>query len=548
MFEALDARLGEIDICYYRNFPEEEPVKPAPSVEVQVVPASMALVAQAIAGLRSTQPPILPAKQLFLDWPSGAEGEELPTPEWAPYPTTVHPAHWTSGQVATVLRELGVTIPEGYKITGSDLFGDYREDEEYDVVRALIPEQPSAEGRSVGHEYKIFENDCASCWVIETPAGHEHLWKVMRCNWSQGEHIDFCQEAVIQAYLAHRYPGNVPQVHGIFEDNGRFIIAMDYLGNGTLEDAIKCGSFNGYPLELPHLLVLKKTAGLIGRMQNDVGFVHNDLVPRNLGLDTRRDSYMEPVPIDFGHTTLFDPVSGKTIGGGEFTLRFPSPPEGIEHLTPHTPFAVPSLTPAAAFAVQRLANMEGLTGRQYPNGHLKLSLPITLAEANDPAINPYVRAGDLMYLVYGVLKTLATCLADPATSHRATYLAMYQDLHSLFRTNQEVLVGMVVEQTKPDGTVTRTRRGKRQDMRHKVDRINTPESRARYFYEPLNLFDLINEIETKAGFTHLGYYATKVRAIQEALLPDATSRNQVLDRFLPENFQVIIQAYLDARR
>ncbi len=438
-------------------------------------------------------------------------------------------ANFTISHYRLLFATLGVDIPKSEIKTLRSIF----QGNDYSVSRHLLPRHPANQG--IGKQVVIFDRNNVRCTVINTAQG-SNLLKSVDCSWEDGDWNDLIIEAAIQAYLAQRFPGKVPNIYSIYQTpESEVVLEMEYIAGGTLEDAIKRGAITHQDF----CLFIQKTARIIGEMQESVGFIHNDLSVKNIAIRSNLDGDQlpsDPVLIDFGQTTVWSKKGDKykMIGGFDMTFCLPNPADysdDIVYLPPYTQCVYSSLFKIIPDSQRPSSDLQS---PKKVDDSLQPSTPLQGAKKVDSEdfeyqvslkkkCMPLDQVGDLMYLVYTVLKTLYMIKRNPTLLRRfddkreqsiKELSAIYTDLYDLFNLGH-------VHYTNKEGDLVS--------------------------YQ-INLFDVLYQLEVKACFIHLANFVTKDKTIFEAMFPYVSNETikELLHRFLPENFERIIQTRLDS--
>ncbi len=348
---------------------------------------------------------------------------------------------------------------------------------------------------------KLFTNDQVhgynATWTdAATGVEKVRFLKITTCDWEE-EFVYMIREAVIQAYLAHRFPGKFPEMHAIYQTNytrrpgtaltPHFVFEMEYIVGGSLHDAIYKGILNPdqpvggarRPVTLADLMrIAHSVCEMLVEIQGATGFVHNDLHTGNICITA--DGRV--VFIDCGHNTLFSDSEGagvpKVMGGIVPHFYFPA------YLCPTIRSR---LSPAAQGAAGKLVTalwrkilFDSIISKHY--------YPLDLARQADPDVNPYMRSGDIFYFLYNILADLDRCRKAPRT--RADYEGMYKALLGVFQ-----------------------------------------------FDSHPNIFEVIRELELTGEYNFIAYFASKDTEVLSAIFPSIPSVLPAMISFRPENMR-----------
>ncbi len=347
---------------------------------------------------------------------------------------------FTADELADLLSAIGIVIP-GWKPEVAELFvgrsPTKTRDEIVDLFGSAFATSEDITSHT-GASKPLHETDIVLCCVKADD--HTRVIKALECDWFGDSLLENIQEAVIQAYLAHRFPGKVPAVHRVYMGNyqvidprtrrlrwvtGRFVIEMEYIQGDSLENLLHRGALTQVEL----YKALRDVFELLNQLQLATGFVHNDLHHGNIC--QRADGSW--ALIDYGHSLFYDGMAEPelaVIGGFEAWLHIPrDPPPG-------------DLGDLARSGWVEMVGRYNLRAFDDPN-HSSTSrtpperyyAPCSTALGN-PGENPHVWSGDLFYFIFRVTQNL---------KRRAGFDETYQALRKLYQVDQINLFDVLVE-------------------------------------------------------------------------------------------------------
>ena len=258
------------------------------------------------------------------------------------------------------------------------------------------------------------------------PDGKYRFIKMVRVE-TYVDYIKNLSKVLIQNYLAHRYPGEVPKILSVHRTHNKqtvrikqpdgsvvdkvvikhyFTTVSEYVHYGSLNNCL----YNGIPDSATGVYrpltsgevfgLLHQVCELSQKFGRECGFVHGDYHHGNVGVTRRLDGSLKAVMYDFDFATMIGP-DGEVFGTGadmdidvpEWAYggdESPAPPSGLDE-------------DAYCRAIELVSNLYG-----NENGNLREEPEedeegntVTLGVTYSPKLEELVRVEEGRYAVYG---------------------------------------------------------------------------------------------------------------------------------------------------